>query len=244
MEKKKQVRKKQRGSLKKRVKLNEVPQPTKLLLAMAFAIIMLSGYLLISNVVLSFALNENEVIDYSSPEMGILKQTLHGMNANLIQLNQATSSSFLTSSELEELKEDFNESVESINQLSYLTEQGKKKVSQEQLYEIYKENRKLQMIPLLHIYAKLEKMDPSYQVTKDAFTRNVLNLMLSNGSISREFYNNFRYTSFDDSNILGSISLDQKGQIPSQTMQLTTNYVQLTDALLKMVLVKGGLVYA
>ena len=100
------------------------------------------------------------------------------------------------------------------------------------------------MIPLLRIYGKLEKMDPSYQVTRDAFTRNVLNLMLARGSISRELYNNFRYTSFDDSDILGSISFDQSGQIPSQTMQLTTNYVQLTDALLKMVLTKGGLVYA
>ena len=138
MAQKRQSNKKEKGVLKKRPQLKEIPQPTKLLLGMAFAIIMLSGYLLISNVVLSFALNENEVIDYSSPEMGILKQTLHGMNANLIQLNQATSSSFLTSSELEELKEDFNESVESINQLSYLTEQGKKKVSQKQLYEIYK----------------------------------------------------------------------------------------------------------
>ena len=125
-----------------------------------------------------------------------------------------------------------------------MTERGKKKVSQKQLYEIYKENQKLQMIPLLRIYGKLEKMDPSYQVTRDAFTRNVLNLMLARGSISRELYNNFRYTSFDDSDILGSISFDQSGQIPSQTMQLTTNYVQLTDALLKMVLTKGGLVYA
>lgn len=236
--------KKVKAMLKKRPKLKEIPQPTKLLLGMAFAIIMLSGYLLISNVIHAFAINKKVVIDYSSYEAGVLKTTLHEMNANLIQLNQATSSSFLTSIELEELKADFNESIEAINQLSYLTERGKKKVSQKQLYEIYKENKKLQMISLLRIYTKLEKMDPIYQVTRDAFTRNILNLMLANGSISREFYNNFRYTSFDDSDILGNISFDQSGQIPAQTMQLTTNYVQLTDALLKMVLTKGGLVYA
>ena len=244
MAQKRQSNKKEKGVLKKRPQLKEIPQPTKLLLGMAFAIIMLSGYLLISNIVHTFAVSEKVVIDYSSQEIGILKTTLHEMNTNLIQLNQATSSNFLTSTELEELKEDFNESVEAINQLSYLTERGKKKVSQKQLYEIYKENKKLQMISLLRIYTKLEKMDPSYQVTRDAFTRNVLNLMLASGSISRELYNNFRYTSFDDSDILGSISFDQSGQIPSQTMQLTTNYVQLTDALLKMVLTKGGLVYA
>ena len=237
MAQKRQSNKKEKGVLKKRPQLKEIPQPTKLLLGMAFAIIMLSGYLLISNIVHTFAVSEKVVIDYSSQEIGILKTTLHEMNT-------ATSSNFLTSTELEELKEDFNESVEAINQLSYLTERGKKKVSQKQLYEIYKENQKLQMIPLLRIYGKLEKMDPSYQVTRDAFTRNVLNLMLARGSISRELYNNFRYTSFDDSDILGSISFDQSGQIPSQTMQLTTNYVQLTDALLKMVLTKGGLVYA
>lgn len=244
MAQKRQSNKKEKGVLKKRPQLKEIPQPTKLLLGMAFAIIMLSGYLLISNVIHAFAINKKVVIDYSSYEAGVLKTTLHEMNANLIQLNQATSSSFLTSIELEELKADFNESIEAINQLSYLTEHGKKKVSQKQLYEIYKENKKLQMISLLRIYTKLEKMDPIYQVTRDAFTRNILNLMLANGSISREFYNNFRYTSFDDSDILGNISFDQSGQIPAQTMQLTTNYVQLTDALLKMVLTKGGLVYA
>ena len=90
MAQKRQSNKKEKGVLKKRPQLKEIPQPTKLLLGMAFAIIMLSGYLLISNIVHAFAVSEKVVIDYSSYEAGVLKTTLHEMNANLIQLNQAT----------------------------------------------------------------------------------------------------------------------------------------------------------
>lgn len=228
------------GKKNKKIELKEGPFLRFILACFIVFIIMLSGYGILSNFVHMLSLNEKVTVNYSSGETTHLRTVLQEMNTNLITLNRAKGSTILSNEEFLQIKKNLNETIESLNQLSYLTENGIKEISLKSFYDLHQENSNLLYMPVIDSYRILEKVNPDYKASEDTFLELVYQLMKEAGQIENRLYQNFRYTSWDDHNMLGSVSIEEDN-LSYLSMGQATNYAMITSQLLKTMIAKGGL---